>query len=346
MLRLRQFQICCQQHPPQPGQGITPGFRSFQQAVYVRRLPHRPVKPAVQSLTAAVVGKKVLLTHPPQPGENGPLTGSHIHRSPSCRQLPPQHRRRFLRQKGYGLLRLSRPQEPADVGGRGNALHHGTVVLPASARKRYRLHGKVRPAQGLQVFNGQDVVGLSQQRRILGPQQLFHRQLPAPGKGFAPLQPLPDGILICTPGQACFHPAQSLQIAALAAEGQVSHHPGFLQQLHAAPGKSLGSGHCPGGRQLQHQVRPVPDGHFRPGELVHGGKLPPLGEAAAHGAHHRPLLPQLLQHPPVPQMKGVVFADHTENRHAVHPLRKITNSYKPVTISQRFFRHFVQRAKR
>ena len=28
--------------------------------------------------------------------------------------------------------------------------------------------------------------------------------------------------------------AQSLQIAALAAEGQVSHHPGFLQQLHAA----------------------------------------------------------------------------------------------------------------
>ena len=79
------------------------------------------------------------------------------------------------------------------MGGRGNALHHGTVVLPASARKRYRLHREVRPAQGLQIFNGQDVVRLSQQRRILGPQQLLHRQLPAPGKGFAPRPPLPDG---------------------------------------------------------------------------------------------------------------------------------------------------------
>ena len=192
-------------------------------------------------------------------------------------------------------------------------------MLTASARQRYRLHRKIHPAQSLQVFNGQNVVGLSQQRRIFGSQQLLYRQLAPPGKRLAAIQPPPDGILVCISGQARLHPAQSLQIAALAAESQVGHHPGFLQQLHAAPGESLSSGHCPGGRQLQHQVRPVPDGHFRPGELVHGGKLPPLGEAAAHGAHHRPLLPQLLQHPPVPQMKGVVFADHTENRHAVHP---------------------------
>ena len=102
-------------------------------------------------------------------------------------------------------------------------------------------------------------------------------------------------------------------------------------KLHAAPGKALRSGHRPGRGQLQHQVRPVPDGHLRPGKLVHGGKFPPLGEAATHGTHHRSLPVQLLQHPPVPQMEGVIFADHAENGHAITPFQEITNSYKLVT---------------
>ena len=81
---------------------------------------------------------------------------------------------------------------------------------------------------------------------------------------------------------------------------------------------------------------------LRPGELVHGGKFPPLGEAAAHGAHHRSLPVQLLQHPPVPQMEGVIFADHAENGHAITPFQKITNSYKLVTNQRHFSRHYVQ----
>jgi hypothetical protein len=51
---------------------------------------------------------------------------------------------------------------------------------------------------------------------------------------------------------------------------------------------------------------------------------------------------QLLQHPPVPQMEGVIFADHAENGHAITPSQKITNSYKPVTILRQSSRHFVQ----
>ena len=331
MLRLRQLQIRRQQHPPQPGQGIAPGPGGLQQAVHVRGLPHRPVKPAVQPLAAAVIGEKVLLGHGPQPGQNGPLAGVHIHRPPACGDFPPQHLRRFPGQEGHGLLRVPRPQKPPDVGGGGDPIRRAAVVGSAPARERYRFHGKIRPAQGLQILDGQDVVGLGQQRRVPGVQQLLHRRLAAAGKGLAALQSPPEGLLKALGGEAGFHPLQGLQVAALAAEGQVGHQAGFLQQLHAAPGKALRSGHRPRRGQLQYQVRPVPDGHLRPGKLVHGGKFPPLGEAATHGTHHRSLPVQLLQHPPVPQMEGVIFADHAENGHAITPFQEITNSYKLVT---------------
>ena len=112
------------------------------------------------------------------------------------------------------------------MGGRGVALRRAAVVGSAPARERYRFHGKIRPAQGLQILDGQDVVG--------GGVELLEKA------------------------------------------GVVTH-------------------------------------------LAFGSECGDLEALRRVEACHRSLPVQLPQHPPVPQMEGIIFADHAENGHEPHP---------------------------
>ena len=108
----------------------------------------------------------------------------------------------------------------------------------------------------------------------------------AAAEGDAVLLPVPQRTGKRGTVQTLRRGAQGGQVAGLRAEQQRVHHPGPGQQRHAALGEPLRRGHGPQHRQLQHQIRAAPNGHLRTGRLGHGGEAAPLGEAAAHGAHH------------------------------------------------------------
>ena len=253
------------------------------------------------------VGKalRLLRAHGPQPGEHRaftPLHGGHV--------TLPRFGQICLRP-----LNLSAAQPSPDGGRRGIASHRGPVVLRPHPPHRQGPHPL---RQGAEILHGQVIIGAAQAEGGLPAQQLLHRRLPARGKG----QPLvqeaaqsgPVFLRVKTGGRA----VQGRRIASLAPEGQGVHHPCRGQYPHAPPRKGLRRGGGPGRGQLQHQIRPTPQGHPRPGPLVGKGALPPLDPVAAHGADHGtvPQCPAGLGNlPGMSEMEGIIFGDDAHNVH-------------------------------
>ena len=116
---------------------------------------------------------------------------------------------------------------------------------------------------------------------------------------------------------------------------------GASPALDAALGESLGRTDGPGEGQLQYQIRPAPDGGFRPGVTAYQRKVTPLDKIAAHGAnnggvsaeftaHHadHPALrtqaaADLLHQMHMAAVEGIIFCYDTSGFHICH-LKAVT----------------------
>ena len=116
-------------------------------------------------------------------------------------------------------------------------------------------------------------------------------------------------------------------VSALAAEGQHVQQSRGGENLDAALGESLGRTDGPGEGQLQYQIRPAPDGGFRPGVTAYQRKVTPLDKIAAHGANNggvsAKLLPDGLYQGEVTIMQGIIFCYDTSGFHICH-LKAVT----------------------
>lgn len=185
-----------------------------------------------------------------------------------------------------------------------------TAVLPAH---RNCLCGKASSADGLEIFHGQGVVGLSQERAEPG----FSLQhcLPGGGVGEPSVHFQPDSPVNIRPQQCLRCGPQGVCVPALTAEIE-GFHSTLGQKGYAAVCEFLRRGHGPGSGQLYHQIGPAAHGHLRPGKFLHTGCAAPLGEVAAHGAHQHPArFPGPAQQPLMSPVQGVKF---TYNAHCVH----------------------------
>ena len=108
----------------------------------------------------------------------------------SQRQLPPQHLRRRSREVGESLVGTAGAQQRPQIGGGGRVAGGCAVVAGTLTQDGQRLHGSLLPPQGLQVLDGQNVVGAGEHLR--GSAQLLRRLLPGRGIGHALSQQLPD----------------------------------------------------------------------------------------------------------------------------------------------------------
>ena len=91
----------------------------------------------------------------------------------------------------------------------------------------------------------------------------------------------------------------------------------MMQGADAAVGKPFRRGRGPREGQLQHQIRAAADGGLRPGVLAQQGEVPPLDEAAAHGADDGGVRPQqfpgTLQLEQMSAVQGIVLCNDTSD---------------------------------
>ena len=150
--------------------------------------------------------------------------------------------------------------------------------------------------------------------------QRLQRLLTGTGKGQALLQVRPKGVRKGGAVQRLRHDLQGGQVTALAAEGQVGD-PQGVEDLDAPTGEGLSRGHRPLDGQFHHQIRTAPQRHLRPSILADDGRLPPLGEGAAHGTDHRRTRQGGLglgDEMGVSPMEGVKFCDDPDASSLLH----------------------------
>ena len=122
--------------------------------------------------------------------------------------------------------------------------------------------------------------------------------------------------------QACRHPPESVGIAALAAKGEVRHHPHGGQQTDRTLGKALRRRHSVDCGQLQNQVCAALQRRAGAGPFVKNGARPPLNKVSAHHGSHGALpqspagLGDVVGMSPV---EGIVFRHNTRHIHAMPP---------------------------
>ena len=304
-LRLGQPQKGTQNHPVNPGAGIALGLDRFCHIGQCGAAPGGLHQLPPQPFRAIGQRRKILLRHGAQPGENGSFSGFQGVR----RGIMEQRRRlrgncRYPAAAGKHLL----PQG----GGRGGIGVQGGVVIAARPKNGHGFHGAALLQNGLGVLHAQKVVGGGQRPGDAHLRQSLaagNRERAAGGKRLPQQRGKFRGAE--RPGglqqRLCIHGFRAEAQPVTAAGGNGN----------ASGGKPLGGGQGNFGGKLQHQVSAAKNGGPGTDGLVNNGRSAPLDVVAAHQADngsiltpHFPDAPELGQ---MPIVKGVIFANYTNN---------------------------------
>ena len=193
-----------------------------------------------------------------------------------------------------------------------------SAAVVRAAGSAHREQGELRAGaeDRLCVFHGQNIVRILQQRGAFFAEPAADRFLARGGERKTGVQQRPERFPETGRKQRRRSFLQIPGAAVFTAEAECFRAAHRRNHRRSAGSKALGTGHCPGQRQLQYEIGPVLQRHVRAGPFVQQSRFPPLNETAAHHGGNVGRLPfRLFQMKPVAAVKRIIFADYPENMH-------------------------------